>query len=105
MQFAKRMDRLGVENAFMVLAQVTKLKEEGKDIINFGVGEPDFDTPSNIKKAGIAAIIDNKTHYSPPAGIPDFRRIVAKYISQTRNIDVSMDEVVVTVGVKPVVFF
>ena len=99
MQFAKRMDRLGIENAFMVLAQVTKLKEEGKDIINFGVGEPDFDTPSNIKKAGIRAIEENKTHYGPPAGIPDFRREVAKYVSKTRGIDVCPDEVLITSGV------
>ena len=105
MQFAKRMDRLGTENAFMVLAQVTKLKEEGKDIINFGVGEPDFDTPLNIKKAGIAAIEENKTHYGPPAGIPDFRREVAKYISKTREIDVYPDEVVITSGVKPMIFY
>ncbi len=105
MQFAKRMDRLGIENAFMVLAQVTKLKEEGKDIINFGVGEPDFDTPLNIKKAGIAAIEGNKTHYGPPAGIPDFRREVAKYVSKTRGIDVSADEVLITSGVKPMIFY
>jgi aspartate aminotransferase len=105
MQLAKRMGRLGTENAFVVLAEVTNLQEQDRDIINFCVGEPDFDTPLNIKKAGIKAIEDNKTHYSPPAGIPDFRRTVAKYISQTRNIDVSMDEVVATVGVKPIVFF
>ncbi len=105
MQFAKRMDRLGIENAFMVLAQVTNLKEEGKDIINFGVGEPDFDTPSNIKKAGIRAIEENKTHYGPPAGIPDFRREVAKYVSKTRGIDVCPDEVLITSGVKPMIFY
>jgi aspartate aminotransferase len=105
MQFAKRMDRLGTENAFTVLAQVTKLREEGKDIINFGVGEPDYDTPLNIKKAGIAAIENNKTHYSPPAGIPDFRREVAKYVSKTRGIDVCPDEVLITSGVKPMIFY
>src|SRR4030065_2708453 len=105
MQFAKKMDRLGTENAFTVLAQVTKLKEEGKDIINFGVGEPDFDPPSNIKKAGIRAIEENKTHYGPPAGVPDFRRTVARYISSTRKIDTSMDEVVVSCGVKPMIYY
>jgi len=105
MQFAKRMKRLGTENAFTVLAEVTKLKEEGKDIINFGVGEPDFDTPLNIKNAGIAAIKNNKTHYGPPAGMPDFRREVAKYISKTRGIDVHPDEVLITSGVKPMIFY
>jgi aspartate aminotransferase len=105
MQFAKRMERLGTENAFTVLAQVTKLREEGKDIINFGVGEPDYDTPSNIKKAGIAALENNKTHYSPPAGIPDLRREVAKYVSKTRGIEVCPDEVLITSGVKPMIFY
>ena len=62
MRLAKRMARLGTENAFVVLAEVTKLKEQGADIINFGVGEPDFDTPGNIKEAGIGAIEKNLTH-------------------------------------------
>ena len=96
MRLARRMSRLGNENAFVVLAEVTKLKEQGRDIVNFGVGEPDFDTPLNIKNAGIKAINDNLTHYSPPAGVPDFRRSVARYISTTRNIDIDMDNVIIT---------
>ncbi|MBM3705788.1 MAG: pyridoxal phosphate-dependent aminotransferase [Actinobacteria bacterium] len=105
MKFTQRMSRLGTENAFVVLAEVTKLKEQGRDIINFGVGEPDFDTPLNIKNAGINAIENNHTHYSPPAGVPDFRRSVARYISRTRNIEVSMDNVIVGPGTKPVIFY
>jgi aspartate aminotransferase len=105
MKLAKRMSRLGSENAFVVLAEVTKLKEQGKDIINFGVGEPDFDTPLNIKNAGIKAINENMTHYSPPAGVPDFRRSVAKYINRTRNIGVDMDNVIVGPGTKPIIFY
>jgi len=105
MRLTKRMGRLGTENAFVVLAEVTRLKEQGKDIINFGVGEPDFDTPSNIKKAGIKAIENNLTHYNPPAGVPDFRRTVAKYISRTRSIDVDMDNVIIGPGTKPVIFY
>jgi len=104
MRLAKRMSRLGNENAFVVLAEVTKLKEQGRDIVNFGVGEPDFDTPLNIKKAGIKAINDNLTHYSPPAGVPDFRRTVARYISATRNIDIDMDNVIITPSTKPAIF-
>jgi len=73
-KLAKRISRLGNENTFVVLAEVTKLKEQGRDIINFGVGEPDFDTPPNIKNARIDAINKNFTHYSPPAGVPDFRK-------------------------------
>ncbi|MCL5070213.1 MAG: aminotransferase class I/II-fold pyridoxal phosphate-dependent enzyme, partial [Actinobacteria bacterium] len=57
------------------------------------------------KKAGITAIEENKTHYGPPAGIPDFRREVAKYVSRTRGIDVCPDEVLITSGVKPMIFY
>ncbi|MBM3713547.1 MAG: aminotransferase class I/II-fold pyridoxal phosphate-dependent enzyme, partial [Actinobacteria bacterium] len=105
MKLARRIERLGTENAFVVLAEVTKLKEQGRDIVNFGVGEPDFDTPSNIKKAGIKAIEENFTHYSPPAGVPDFRRSIAKYISKTRKIEVDMDNVIVGPGTKPIIFY
>ena len=104
MRLARRMGRLGNENAFVVLAEVTKLKEQGRDIVNFGVGEPDFDTPLNIKNVGIKAINDNMTHYSPPAGVPDFRRSVARYISATRNIDIDMDNVIITPSTKPAIF-
>lgn len=105
MKLAKRISRLSNENAFIVLAEVTKLKEQGRDIINFGVGEPDFDTPSNIKNAGIDAINKNFTHYSPPAGVPDFRRSVAKYINSTRKINIDMDNVIVGPGTKPIIFY
>ena len=105
MKLAKRISRLGNENAFVVLAEVTKLKEQGRDIINFGVGEPDFDTPPNIKNAGIDAINKNFTHYSPPAGVPDFRRSVAKYINNTRKINIDMDNVIVGPGTKPIIFY
>ena len=105
LNLAKRMSRLGTENAFVVLAEVAKLKEEGRDIINFGVGEPDFNTPENIKDAGKKAINDNMTHYNPPAGVRDFRREVAKYISKTRNINVEMEEVAITPGLKSMIFF
>jgi len=104
-KLAKRISRLGSENAFVVLAEVTKLREQGRDILNFGVGEPDFDTPLNIKNAGINAIIKNLTHYSPPAGVPDFRRSVAKYINSTRNINIDMDNVIVGPGTKPIIFY
>lgn len=105
MKLANRVNRLSNENAFVVLAEVTALKEQGKNIINFGVGEPDFDTPSNVKAAGIDAINNNLTHYNPPAGVPDFRRTVAKYINRTRNIDVDMDNVIVGPGTKPIIFY
>ncbi|MCL6088114.1 MAG: pyridoxal phosphate-dependent aminotransferase [Actinobacteria bacterium] len=105
MQTAKRIENLGTENAFKVLAEVNKLKSQGKDIVSFAIGEPDFNTPENIKEAGIKAIRDNYTHYNPSAGLPALREEIAIHISKTRKIKVDPDEVVVTPGGKPIIFF
>ena len=105
METANRIANLGTENAFKVLAEVNKLKSQGKDIVSFAIGEPDFNTPENIKDAGIKAIKENFTHYNPSAGIPELREEIAKHISSTRNIKVDPDEVVVTPGGKPIIFF
>ncbi|MEI7616845.1 MAG: aminotransferase class I/II-fold pyridoxal phosphate-dependent enzyme, partial [Actinomycetota bacterium] len=103
MELAKRIQKLGTENAFKVLAEVNKLKSAGKDILSFAIGEPDFDTPENIKQVGINAIRDNFTHYNPSAGIPALRQEIAKHLSATRNISVDPEEVVVTPGGKPII--
>ena len=105
MQLAKRMERLGTENAFVVLAEVNKLLSEGKDIISFCIGEPDFDTPKNIKNAAIKAIKNGFTHYGPSAGLPEARKAIAEYVSKTRNIDVDFSEVVITPGGKPIIYY
>ncbi|MBA7703814.1 Aspartate aminotransferase [subsurface metagenome] len=102
---AKRMSRIGTETAFEVLAKAKALEREGKEIIHLQIGEPDFDTPENIKEAGIKAIRENKTHYGPSAGLWEARECFAKYISGTRNIPVDPKEVVVTPGGKPILFF
>ena len=86
METAKRIANLGTENAFKVLAEVNKLKSQGKDIVSFAIGEPDFNTPENIKDAGIKAIKENFTHYNPSAGIPELREEIAKHISSTGKI-------------------
>ena len=104
MQIARRMGRLGTETAFEVLAEVNKLKAAGQDIISFALGEPDFDTPQNIKSAGVKAIGDGYTHYGPSAGILPLRESIAHYISESRGIKVAPEEVVVTPGAKPIVF-
>ncbi len=104
MQIAERVGRLGTETAFEVLSQVNKLRKEGKDIISFGIGEPDFNTPQNIKDAGIKAIENNYTHYSLSAGILPLRESIARYISKTRGIKVGPDEVVVAPGAKLIIF-
>ncbi len=101
---ADRMSKLGTETAFDVLSQVNALVAQGRDIISFGLGEPDFDTPSHIKEAGKQAIDQNETHYSPSAGIAPLREAIAQYIQRTRRIPVDPEEVVVTPGAKPVMF-
>lgn len=103
--FAKRMDTLGTETAFEVLAKAKALEKQGKDVVHLEIGEPDFDTPKNIKEAAAKALNAGYTHYTPSAGMPELRQTIAEYISKTRNLDVSPDEVVVTPGAKPIMFY
>jgi len=99
------MEPLGTETAFEVLAKAKALEKQGKDIVHLEIGEPDFDTPKNIKEAAVKALYAGYTHYVPSAGIPELREVIAEYISKTRNIEVDPEEVVVTPGAKPIVFF
>ncbi len=105
MEFAERLNRLGKENAFTVLGKVIKLREQGKNIISFCIGEPDFNTPENIKNAAIKAINDNMTHYNPSGGLPEFKRTIANYISKTRGINVGEENVCVASGGKPIIYY
>jgi aspartate/methionine/tyrosine aminotransferase len=99
------METLGTETSFEVLAKAKALEKQGKDIIHLEIGEPDFDTPHNIKDAVLKALNAGYTHYVPVAGIMEFREAIAQYISRTRGIDAEADEVIVTPGAKPVMFF
>jgi aspartate aminotransferase len=103
--FAERMRSLGTETAFEVLAKARALEKQGKDIVHLEIGEPDFDTPKNIKDAAMKAMNAGYTHYVPSAGIPELRQAIADYISKTRNLNVSPEEVVVTPGGKPIMFY
>jgi aspartate aminotransferase len=105
MQFAAKMDRLGTETAFEILARARALEAQDRDIIHLEIGEPDFDTPPNIIRAGIEALGRGHTHYTPAAGIPELRAAVAQEVSRTRHISVDPQQVVVTPGAKPVMFF
>jgi len=105
MQYAERMQRLGTETAFEVLAKAKELEAQGKDIIHLEIGEPDFTTPPNIIEAAIQALREGQTHYSPAAGIPALRAAIAEHISSTRGITVNPKQVVVTPGAKPIMFF
>ena len=104
MRKASRLQLLGTETAFEVLAEVKRLEAQGRDIISFAIGEPDFATPQNIKDAGCQAIQEDHTHYSPSAGLMELREAIAEYVSATRKISVSPEEVVVTPGAKPIIF-
>lgn len=104
--YAERMSKLGTETAFEVLAQVKKLEAEGKNVVSFCIGEPDFDTPKNIIKAAKKALSEGYTHYGPSAGLPDFRKRCAEYLNSTRkNVTYEADEIVITPGAKPIIFF
>ena len=105
LRLARRMARLGTETAFEVLVKAKALEAQGRDIIHLEIGEPDFDTPSNIIDAGCDALRKGFTHYGPSAGMMELREVIAQHVSETRRVNVTPDEVVVVPGGKPVIFF
>src|SRR5689334_4292931 len=105
LRLAKRMSRLGTETAFEVLVKARALEATGRDIVHLEIGEPDFDTPGNIIDAAVRALRQGFTHYGPSAGLPTLRETIAQYVSETRRINVSPEEVVVVPGGKPIIFF
>ena len=105
MTFAARMARLGTESAFEVLARARALERAGRQIVHLEIGEPDFDTPAHIKEAAKQALDAGATHYGPSAGLPELREAIAKHVAETRGVPVAPEEVVVTPGAKPIMFF
>ncbi len=105
MKLAARMGNLGTETAFEVLARARSLEAEGRSIVHLEIGEPDFDTPSNIVEAGRKAMAEGWTHYGPSAGLPELREAIAWEVGRTRGIEVDSAEVVVVPGGKPIMFF
>jgi aspartate/methionine/tyrosine aminotransferase len=99
------MDRLGTETAFEVLVRARALEAQGRDVIHLEVGEPDFDTPANIIEAGAEALRSGWTHYGPAGGQPDFRDAIANYLNTARGTKYTLDNIVVTPGGKPIMFF
>ncbi|HTV74357.1 MAG TPA: pyridoxal phosphate-dependent aminotransferase [Candidatus Acidoferrales bacterium] len=92
---------MSTEGAFAVLARSRELEAQGRALVHLEVGEPDFDTPEHIKRAGIAAIEANQTHYTPSSGIAPLRDAVAVYAAKFRGLDpISRDEVVISPGLK-----
>jgi aspartate aminotransferase len=105
MKLANRMSRLGTETAFVVLAKAKELEKKGMEVIHLEIGEPDFDTPRNIIDEAISALNNHWTHYGPSAGLPELRQAIADDINKSRGLKVGPQNVVVTPGGKPVMFF
>ena len=105
MTIATRMSRLGTESAFEVLAKARALEAQGREIVHLEIGEPDFETPAHIVAAGVKALQDGYTHYGPTPGLPELRQAVARNSREVRGIDTDWEQVVVTPGAKPIMFY
>jgi aspartate aminotransferase len=104
-RLAARMSRLGTESAFEVLARAKALEAQGRHVIHLEIGEPDFATPEAVVEAGVRALREGYTHYTPSPGIAPLREAVAAEMMRTRGLAVSPEQVVVTPGAKPILFF
>jgi aspartate aminotransferase len=104
-RLTEAVSRLGTESAFAVLARARELERQGRDIIHLEIGEPDFETPEHVARAGIEAIRAGHTHYCQTPGLPELRNATAAHLTTTRNIDVSPGNVLVANGAKPFLFY
>ncbi|MCK4330241.1 pyridoxal phosphate-dependent aminotransferase [candidate division WOR-3 bacterium] len=104
-KYAKRVEHLGPTAAFEVLSRANELARQGKSIIHFEIGEPDFDTPSNITDSAVRALRGGHTKYVNGQGLLNLREVVAERIARTRGIDVIPKEVVIGPGASPIIFF
>ncbi len=105
MRYAERMKRLGTETAFDMLAKAKALEAKGKEVIHLEIGEPDFDTPKNIREAAKKAIDEGWTHYGPAPGLPDLRATIAQESGKLRGVNFKPTQVVVTPGAKPIMSY
>ncbi len=105
MRLASRMERIGTETAFEAAARARALEATGIDVVHLEIGEPDFDTPANIRAAAARALEAGKTHYAPFPGIPELRAAIAQDSAARRGITVSPEQVFVTVGGKGVMLY
>ena len=102
---SRRTAELGTENAFVVLAEVNGLIRQGRDIISFCIGQPDFPTPANIQDAAVNAIREGKHGYTPSAGIPELREAAARYMGAMRGLTIDPNHVVIGAGAKPFIAY
>ena len=105
-EISRRAASLGTENAFVVLAEVNALARQGKDIISFCIGQPDFPAPQNVQEAAVRAIRSGKHGYTPSAGIDELREAAARYLSRMRHgLPIRAQDVVVGAGAKPFIAY
>jgi aspartate/methionine/tyrosine aminotransferase len=104
-KFTERVSHLKPEGAYAVLARAQALERQGRKIIHFEIGQPDFPTPPHVAEAGIDAIRSGKTKYTPPAGIAQFRELIADFAGRQRGLAIDAGQVVVGTGSKPGLFF
>ncbi len=105
MKIADNFSRLGTENAFVILAKAKKLESEGKEIINLGIGQPDFATPKHIVDAGIKALADGHHGYTPANGTQELRDGVSRHIKKMYGAKINSDRVFIAPGGKPSMYF
>src|SRR5512141_1570098 len=105
-KISKRAQSLGTENAFVVLAEVNALAREGKDIISFCIGQPDFPAPVHVQDAAIRAIREGRHGYTPSAGIDPLREAAARYLAGMRGgLPIRPEDVVIGAGAKPFIAY
>jgi len=104
-ELSKGASRIYGEAAFEVLAKAQAIERQGKSILHFEIGEPDMETPSNIAQAGIKAVQDKKTHYVPSIGLLELRKAVQNEVEKTRGYRPDLEQIVITPGLKPGIFF
>lgn len=105
MRLSRKMSRLGIETAFQVLAKAQALEARGMNVVHLEIGEPDFDTPKNIRDAAARALDKGYTHYCNSQGIIPLREQVAREFEKTRGIKVDPERVIITPGAKPIMFY
>jgi aspartate aminotransferase len=105
MSYARRTSHLMPEGAYQVLARAQELERSGREVIHLEIGQPDFETFDNIRVAGIRAITEGKTRYTPPMGIGRLRQVIAEQAGGQRGLQINPNQVVVTPGAKPNLFF
>jgi len=104
-RISRRTAELGTENAFVVLAEVNELVRQGRDIISFCIGQPDFHTPANVQDAAVRAVREGRHGYTPSAGIVELREAAARYMGKLRGLSIRPDDVVIGSGAKPFIAY